>query len=164
MQLKNVAIPAFVLLMVALMAGRGLAQGRVQLKSVVEVEQEGFNPQGEKIIRRVPAAGVVPGQEVIFTTTYENTGSQDAENAVITNPLPEHMLYQTGSARGAGTLITFSVDGGQTYHSPAKLIIRDAAGREYPARPRDYTHIRWTFEKPLPPGAKGEVSFRAILK
>jgi hypothetical protein len=35
---------------------------------------------------------------------------------------------------------------------------------KYPARSEDYTHIRWQIRKPLPSGAKGEVSFRAILK
>lgn len=164
MSSRKVIIPAIVFMLVTLAAGWASARGHIELKSVAEVEQERFDAEGKKIIVREPAAKVLPGQAVIFTTIYENTSKEVAENAVITNPIPEHMIYQAGSAGGAGTMITFSVDGGKTYHTPAKLMIKDAAGREFPARPRDYTHIRWTFEKPLPSGAKGEVSFRAILK
>ena len=74
------------------------------------------------------------------------------------------MIYTQNSARGKGTKITFSIDGGKTYDAPAKLFIFDASGRKFPARPQDYTHIRWSFGDPLLPGAKGEVSFRAILQ
>ncbi|MDA8139294.1 MAG: hypothetical protein M0036_11640 [Desulfobacteraceae bacterium] len=164
MNAPKVSILATALLLITLTAGWALADGQVQLRSVAEVETSSTNTEGQKVVQRVPAAKVLPGQEVLFTTYYENTSAKAAENAVITNPIPEHMLYKADSASGAGTRITFSVDGGKTYNTPAKLMIKDAAGREFPVRPKDYTHIRWTFEHPLPPGAKGEVSFRAILK
>ena len=164
MQLKRVTIPGIVILLVALMATWAYAQGHIQLKSVAQVEKEVFSQEGKKEVRREPAAKVLPGNEVIFTTFYENTSKEVAENAVITNPMPEHMIYTENSAQGKGTRITFSVDGGKTYDVPARLFIFDASGRKFPARPRDYTHIRWTFGEPLPPGAKGEVSFRAILQ
>lgn len=140
------------------------AQGHIKLTSVAEMEKAVFNQEGKKEIKRIPAARVVPGSEVIFTTYYENVSKQTAEKAVITNPIPQHMIYKEGSAQGEGTRITFSVDNGKSYNIPAKLFVLDAAGRQYPALPKDYTHIRWAFETPLPPGAKGAVSFRAILK
>ena len=74
------------------------------------------------------------------------------------------VIYREGSAQGAGATVTFSVDGGKTYDVPAKLFVFDGSGRRYAARPRDYTHIRWTFKAPLLPGAKGDVSFRAVLQ
>ncbi len=164
MQPKRAFIPGIVIVLVALTAVWAHAQGQIQLTSVAEVEVERFNQEGKKEVQRVKATKVLPGNEVIFTTLYENTGKEAAENAVITNPMPEHMIYTQNSARGMGTMITFSVDGGKTYDAPAKLFIFDASGRKFPARPQDYTHIRWSFGDPLPPGAKGEVSFRAILQ
>jgi len=140
------------------------AQNHIQLRSVAEVEKAVVNEEGKKEVKRLPAEKVLPGSEVIFTTYYQNIGKEIIENAVITNPVPEHMLYSEGSALGAGTRIAFSVDNGQSYDIPARLFIFDATGRKFPARVQDYTHIRWTFDKPLPSGAKGEVSFRAILK
>ncbi len=140
------------------------AQEYIKLQSIAEMEKEVFNAEGKKEIQRVPAAKVMPGSEVIFTTSYENVSKENAEDAVITNPIPEHMIYTDGSAEGAGTRITFSMDNGKSYNIPTKLFFLDAAGRKFPARPKDYTHIRWAFTNPLPSGAKGIVSFRAILK
>ncbi len=156
-------VPIWVLLLLVLPAVVW-AQGHIQLRSVAEVDKAVVNEEGKKEVERLPAEKVLPGSEVIFTTYYENTGKEMVENAVITNPVPEHMVYSEGSAQGAGTRIAFSVDNGQSYDIPARLFIFDAAGRKFPARVQDYTHIRWTFDKPLPSGAKGEVSFRAILK
>lgn len=151
--------------LVLLAAGWSHAQqAYIQLQSMAEMEKEVLDEEGSKRLQRVPVTTVVPGDEVIFTTLYENVSGRTVENAVITNPMPEHMVYVDGSAEGEGARITFSVDGGATYDSPARLTMVDSAGREYPARPQDYTHIRWTFEDPLPSGAKGAVSFRAILK
>ena len=140
------------------------AQGHIKLTSVAEVEQQVFNEEGKKEVKRMPAEKVVPGSEVIFTSDYENVSRETAEKAVITNPVPEHMVYVDESARGTGARITFSVDNGRTYDIPARLFVLDAAGRKSPARPGDITHIRWTLEAPLPPGARGAVSFRAVLE
>ena len=164
MKHKKVIIAGLAIVLVTLTAGWAFAQGHIQLKSVAQVEKEVFNQEGKKELKRIPADKVVPGDEVIFTTYYTNISKEVVENAVITNPIPEHMTYKPNSAQGSGAKITYSIDGGKTYNSPAKLFVYDAAGRQFPARPQDYTHIRWTFETPVPSGAKGEVSFRAILE
>jgi uncharacterized repeat protein (TIGR01451 family) len=140
------------------------AQGHIKLTSVAYVEKEITNQDGEKEIRVIPAEKVIPGTEVIFTTYYENVSKDAVENAVITNPVPQHMSFQEGSTRGSGAVVKYSIDGGKTYDTPAKLFILDKAGRKFAARPQDYTHIRWTFESPLASGAKGEVSFKAVLE
>lgn len=140
------------------------AQGHIKLTSVAYVEKEIINQDGKKEIRMVPAEKVIPGTEVIFTTYYENVSKDAVENAVITNPIPRHMIFREGSARGSGAVIKYSIDGGKTYDATTKLFILDEAGRKFAARPQDYTHIRWTFESPLASGAKGEVSFKALLE
>ena len=139
-------------------------QHAIDLKVIAETEMEVINEKGEKELKRVQAAKVVPGDEVIFTIYYSNVGQETAENAFITNPIPKHMLYRAGTASGAGSVITFSVDGGKTYDVPGKLKILDHRGKERPAKPSEYTHIRWTFQKPLPRVAAGQVSFRAQLE
>lgn len=150
--------------LLCLISSWAAAQSLIQLKSVAEVDVVTVDPTGKKQVRRVPAANVVSGQEVIFTTYFENVSSKLAENAVIINPIPENMVYKENSVMGAGTRIAFSIDGGNTYDSPSRLFVIDAAGRKFPMQPRDYTHIRWTFEAPVPPGARGRVSYRAFLK
>jgi uncharacterized repeat protein (TIGR01451 family) len=136
----------------------------IELKAVVESEVTAFDEEGKKVVKRVPAAKVIPGEEVIYTITYTHVGKDPAENVVITNPVPEHMRYKEDSARGQDTLILFSTDQGQTFATPEKLKIRDATGTEYPARASDYTHIRWILQRSLSFNENGQVSFRAILE
>lgn len=164
MKVKTIWIIWMIALLAIPAVSRAQSKGHVELTSMAEIEKEIFNDEGKKELKRVPAKKVIPGSEVIFTTTYENISQEKAEKAVITNPVPEHMVYKENSARGAGTQITFSIDDGKSFNIPAKLFVFDSAGRKYPARPKDYTHIRWEIKKSLQPGGKGEVSFRAILK
>ncbi len=141
-------------------------KGAIELKSVAEVEITVKNEKGEDEVKRVEAskANVTPGETVIFTTVYSNSGKEPASDIVINNPMPEHMLYIAGTAEGSGTKIEFSVDKGKNFGAPDKLKIKEADGKERPAGPADYTHIRWTLLKPLAPEGKGSVSFRAKVK
>ena len=139
-------------------------EGNIVLKAVAEIEIEEFNEEGMKVLKRVPAAKVVPGDEVIYSILYTHVGKAPAEKVMITNPIPEHMRYKEGSASGENTRITFSVDSGKTYDIPENLKIVGADGKERPAKPSEYTHIRWILQKALPPATEGQVSFRAILE
>ena len=143
---------------------RAQKQGNIELKAVAEIEIEVFTEEGKKEIKRVPAAKVVPGEEVIYTVFYTNVSRDKADNVLITNPIPEHMLYKAGSAVGEDAVITFSVDGGKTYDRPENLKVRDAAGKEFPAEASDYTHIRWVRRTSLLPDTESQVSFRAKLQ
>ena len=164
MKASIVLLMGVALLVAVPLSSRAQSKGHIQLQSVAEIEQEVMNADGKLEAKRMPAAKVVPGTEVIFTQRYKNVSKETAENAVITNPVPGHMIYKDDSASGEGTQITFSVDDGKSYNIPGKLFVFDATGRKFPARAKDYTHIRWTFTSSLPSGAMGEVSFRAILE
>ncbi|MFZ5563585.1 MAG: hypothetical protein ACOZBW_05985 [Thermodesulfobacteriota bacterium] len=160
--------------LLALVLGAGLVffrapafaqdKGSIELTSIAEVEAKEFNSEGRQVTVRKPAGKVVPGNEVIYTTTYVNIGKAPAENVAITNPVPEHMIYKDNSAAGENTTIVFSIDGGKTYKSPDALVVTLADGTKRPAAASDYTHIRWTLNKSLSPGGKGFVTYRAILK
>ena|SRR3990172_5287520 len=141
-------------------------KGSIELKSVSEVEVTETNAKGEKEIKRVDTAKakVAPGDVVVFSTYYTNISNKAAEKVMITNPVPEHMLYMDRSAEGNGTAIEFSVNGGKSYNTPDKLIITDSSGKARKAVASDYTHIKWTVSKPVAPGGKGDVSFKAKLK
>ncbi len=164
--MKRTVISILVALLLLPAAARAQQKGSVELKSIAEVEVTKTNAKGEKEVKRVDTAKakVVPGDMVIFTTTYTNIGKQPADKVVITNPVPEHMDYLDKSAEGKGAKIDFSVDKGKSYETPDKLMVTDAQGKTRKARPADYTTIRWTLIKPVPPGGAGSVSFRAKLQ
>ena len=151
----------------ALLAVTGIAraavEGTIELTAVAEVEVEVLREDGETDLERVKAATVVPGDEVIYTIYYTNVGDKSADRVVVTNPLPEEMLYVDGSAAGEGAAVTFSVDGGKTYAAAVKLTVLDADGNERSATAEDYTHIRWKLENPVASGEGGHVDFRARL-
>jgi len=139
-----------------------LAQGNcIELKTTAEVEKDVVNDKGEKTKVLAPAATVIPGTEVVMTVTASNTCKQPSDKVVINNPVPEHMTLVPGSVIGAGSDITFSVDG-KTFAPAGKLAITvDGATR--PARAEEYRHIRWEFKNSLQPGASALGRFRAKL-
>ena len=160
----------FITLILALMistlgtAAWAAGNGNITLEALAEIEIEITKDDGTKGVKRVPATKVVPGTEVIYTISYTNVGNKSADNIVITDPIPEHMLYTRGSARGTDTVITYSVDDGKTFASPNKLKVKNADGSVRPAQSSDYTHIRWALNEALKPEHTGQVEFRARLK
>ena len=134
----------------------------IELDAKVEREIEVVDESGQKTIKREQAVTVLPGEVVVYTITARNVGEEPATNVVITDPIPEHMDY-TGSVKGERTRITFSVDGGKTYDVATALMVPDGEG-EKPAKPEDYTHIRWQLNDALEPGSALSVEFHARLQ
>ena len=155
-----------VLLALALFAGpaRAQEQGRVTLETKIQKEIVALTPEGEKGTRLVEAANAIPGDELIITITYTNQGPEPAENVVLVNPVPEHTEYLDQSAGGEGAVITFSVDGGNSFDAPGNLVVPGEDGKPRPAQAREYTHIRWAFNEPVEPEGSGQVFFRVKLR
>jgi uncharacterized repeat protein (TIGR01451 family) len=136
-------------------------QGCIVLKSTAEQEQEVVNAKGEKVKQLVAVSKVVPGVEVVWTVTANNVCKVPSDKVVINNPVPEHMSYVGGSAFGAGSEISYSLDG-KTFAAPAGLTVTEN-GATRQARADEYRHIRWEFRSPLQPGASAIARFRAVL-
>ncbi len=147
-------------------AGTCLAQeqGSILLQNVAEKQELFIDSSGVERSRLVPVATALPGEEIIFTITFTNIGTEAAEHVVITNPVPEHMRYVDRSAIGAGSDISFSVDGGNSFGSPRELFVADVEGKQRPAEAEDYTHIRWELLSDAEPGAEGFTRFSAVLQ
>lgn len=135
----------------------------VRFESKAEVDVQEVDEQGNKTWVRQPAKLVVPGTIVIYTNTFTNQGAEAAEGLVVTNPIPENMVYFPASAIGDKTDITFSVDAGENFASEDALTMIGADGRPRPAEPKDITHIRWLVTAPLQSGETGQVEYRARL-
>jgi uncharacterized repeat protein (TIGR01451 family) len=141
-----------------------LAMAEIKLTTTAETEITQTNAQGEKITKRVPATRVVPGSEVIYTITAKNSGSEPADDVVVTNPIPKQTVYIEGSAAGSGTDITFSVDNGKSFHPPAELTVPGPEGKPHPATAQDYTHVRWRLQFELKPGDAAPLWYRVRVK
>jgi uncharacterized repeat protein (TIGR01451 family) len=139
------------------------AQGNLVLRAIAEIEIVQENPDGTSAVQRIPAATVVPGDEVIYTLVYDNQGTNPADDIFITNPIPEHMELRRASANPAWLETVYSVDGGHVFGPLSDLTVTDSAGQNRRALPQDCTHIRWHFHRSLAPGESGEVSYTTRL-
>ena len=149
-------------LILAMFSAHALAQ--IEVKTVAEIEVTEIDKQGNKVVKRTAPTTVVPGTEVIYTITAKNTGTEPADNIVVTNPVPKETVYVDGSAFGAGTKITFSVDGGKSFDQAKNLTVKDASGKSRTAKAEDYTYVRWTLQFKLQPGQEAPVWYRTRVK
>lgn len=142
----------------------GLEPGQVVLETVIQKEVEVVRDDGTRETTMVEVANAIPGDELFFTVSYTNTGEEPATGVTIVNPVPENTVYLEGTAAGDGTVVTFSVDGGNTYGEPGQLEVAGEDGKKRRALPEDYTHIRWARGKNLGARETGTVRFSARLK
>jgi uncharacterized repeat protein (TIGR01451 family) len=145
-------------------SGVASASGEIELQTTAHQEVQVVDDSGQQLTKLTTASKVVPGGEVIYTITARNVSDQPVESVVIDDPIPLHMIYVEGSAVGEGTTMTFSVDGGASFHPAEELTIVDEAGTARPAEPKDLTDIRWTLDSPMPPSVTKSVRFRARLQ
>lgn len=158
---------AFALVLLFTVTGHSLAagdQGIVQLTAFAELEEVQVDADGARRVEFLPAEKVVPGDVVLYRTRYLNRGGDAAEQVVIRNPIPEHMVYVMGSAFGELAQVDFSVDGGESFAAPELLRVPDGEGGQRAAAAADFTDIRWILERGLAPGEDGQVGFRAQLQ
>ena len=100
---------------------------------------------------------VVPGDRVVFTTSYRNTSSEAVEEFVVTNPVPAAvMLAETGD-------FVVSVDGGKSFGPFPAAVVTLEDGADRPAELADVTHVRWTLAR-LEPGASGSLTYFAVIR
>jgi hypothetical protein len=145
-------------------AGALAADGAIRLKSIAQVEVEVIDKDGKKTRQRTPVRKAIPASEVIYTTTFENLVNKAVGNIVIDNPIPNDSEYKAGSAFGKDCDILFSADGGKSFATAEYLKVKAADGMERVALPREYTHIRWTYQGQLMAGRSGELGFRTVIK
>lgn len=158
------AVAATALMVVALPLA-AWAQPKVDI-SVKAEKEVSVTAKGKQVKKRVAAKGIQPGEELIYTLNYQNSGTEAAKDVVISDPIPAGTAYIPGSASEVGE-VTFSIDKGKTYNKPTLLSYElkggDGKGQKRVATPDDYTDVRWTIPS-IPAGGKGSVSFKVKVK
>ncbi len=135
----------------------------VSITSASYQEEIEITPSGEKIVRWVKAHKVVPKSIVRYVNQLENKGDREAQELIINNPIPENMLYISGSAScQSHCQISYSVDGGLSFYQPEELYVGVGQARHI-ARASEYTNIRWIVDR-LPASSQSSVEYSAQLK
>jgi len=148
------------LLLIAALANAAPAPGQVEIHASVLAEARTPAADGTTRVTLVPAARVTPGDRLVYRIEYRNHGKQAATGLVIANPVPAALQY-AGPADGAQAP-ELSVDG-QTFGPLSALKVRSGTTLR-PATAADIRVVRWRIAQPVAAGARGQVSFRAILK
>lgn len=154
------------MIIIGLLIGSANAETQqpIELTTIVEQEIIEKDANGKEKIKRIPAAKVVPGNEVIYTTRFKYNGDDPATDIVISNPIPQFTVYKLGTAAGKNTVIQYSVNNGESFHSTEQLKVKDLEGEVRAAGAEDYTNIRWTYLGQLDKGDEGTVEFRVVLR
>jgi uncharacterized repeat protein (TIGR01451 family) len=105
-----------------------------------------------------PEQYVRPGEELTYTITFENVGSADAYEIVVTDHLPQHILLHLGSIQitvpgGIPVALDYFAD---DEWSPAPPAGGCSAPAGYDAC---VSRLRWSLEQPLAPGGRGTIVF-----
>jgi len=134
----------------------------IELKTTAQIAKH-LIENGHTYVALAPADRVVPGDEVLYTVEVRNTGPVVLVVPSFTTPVPTHMVIVPGSAVGPGAEVSYSVDGGRQFDMPDRLTVVDGPGGVRPARPDEYTHMRWTLHIRLRGHSVAYVRYRAIL-
>jgi uncharacterized repeat protein (TIGR01451 family) len=151
----------FLLILAALLLpSAALAQSQVALNSQVFVERTTTDANGAARTALEPPGVVTPGDHLVFVLSYHNNAAAPATDFVVTNPIPDSVIF--AGAESAGSVL--SVDGGQSWGALAALTVRNPDGSSRPAALGDVTHVRWRIAQPIPAGGGGELRFRGVVK
>ena len=132
-------------------AGAAVATGSDLLETEIVVEKlMPADPPARPTARFVPAERLEAGDEVHYTIRVRNPGKNPVTDAQVTKRMPFGLHYLAGSATGPACDIEFSTDGGKTFSAKPKN--------------GDYTHVRWTMRRPLPPQSTALLRFRATFR
>lgn len=130
----------------------------VELKGEVKLDKVVVENGKERHVLTEPKV-VVPGDRLVFGTTYRNVSGKPVKDFVVTNPLPAGVMLAPEGAEAQ----TVSVDGGKTWGRLVALTVADGNGGRRSASAADVTHLRWTLAE-IAPGASGSLTYDAIVR
>ncbi len=131
----------------------------ITLEGDVLAVVESVDANGATQTELVEPGTIVPGDRLMFSTTYTNTGSEPVENFTMTNPLPGPVRL----APDADPELVVSVDAGTSWGRLSELTVTGPDGASRPADHADVTHIRWSLAVVLP-GETGRLEYPAIIR
>lgn len=156
----------------------GLVAGLVVAAAGMRVAAQQREPQALVITARNLMAGdqrhqaladssaLLPGDVVEYRLVFTNLNATPVRSIELKDPIPSGLRYVIASAKTDrdDTLIEYSIDGGTTYSAqPMIEVMVDGKPQQRPAPAQRYTHVRWTVQGSVQPGAQVTAEFQARL-
>jgi len=118
-------------------------------------------PPTVPLVKSVSPAGAhqPPGADLTYTIAFSNTGDLDAQQFVITDPVPADTDFKIGSVTStlgslSGVTVQYSTDGVSW-----SAALPPPAGTEPAGYNRNVRHVRWVFTGTLAAGSSGTCTF-----
>lgn len=111
-------------------------------------------------------ATLLPGDVIRYRLQFTNVTDDSIHHVVANNRLPKGLQYVDGSAGGDRSDLTveYSINEGASFSVQPMIEVEVDGARVMRPAPADmYTHIRWTIEGWLQPGARATAEFKARL-
>lgn len=108
-----------------------------------------------------------PGDVLHYRLLFTNTSPRTVQGIKIANPLPAGIRYVAGTARATrdDARLEYSADGGRTFSAqPMEEVEVDGRRVQRPVPAERYTHVRWTVEGRVAPGATVTAEFDARVQ
>lgn len=124
------------------------------------------NVTAESASGRDTKAVARPGDVIRYTLVFTNVQPAPVKNVQFVDPIPQGLVYVTGSAAaGQPARIEYSIDGGKTYSTEPLIPVVENGKRVQKPAPRElYTHVRWTVLSSVAPGAHVTAELRTQVK
>lgn len=161
-RIQMVLVSLFVMFLA--MTASAVEPGAIELKTTAEKVVVETDAEGVARTSFVRPERVIPGDKIAYTIAAKNVSELAIDRVVITDPIPEQMLFVPGMEETEEARVVFSVDGGETFDRKDRLVVTAEDGTERSASSADFTHIRWVFEKPLSPASERSVRFVAQVE
>lgn len=97
-----------------------------------------------------------PGDVLRYTLSFANSTERPLGNVQLSNPLPSGLELVAGTVRASrgDAQADYSADGGKTFsQQPTTEVVVDGKTVRRPVPPAQYTHVRWTVNGAVAPGA-----------
>ena len=135
------------------------SEGQISTKITSFVEKTVATANGGTKLELQEPKTVFPGDKIVYVLSYHNGGAVSAGNFAVTDPIPQHLVFDGTPDTSA----LVSVDGGKSWGNLATLKVVTPQGARA-ARPEDVTHVRWALKTAVPAGGDGKLSFRGTVK
>lgn len=112
------------------------------------------------------AGDIRPGDLVTYTVVSRNDGGVSAKNFRARGRVPAGTTYVGGSALSEGAELSFSIDGGKSFHARPTIEEKQADGsvRLVPAPAAMYTDVTFTYRSQIEPRATVTGSYQVYVK
>jgi uncharacterized repeat protein (TIGR01451 family) len=134
------------------------APDAVSLDSTIKLDKA-VTENGQTRHELVAPEKVLPGDHLVFRTSYRNTSDKPVDHFVFTNPVPSPVALESAGAEN----LDVSIDGGKTWGKLAQLTVARPGAAPRAAQAADVTHVRWTIPV-IAPGATGTLEYHAIVR